>query len=79
MRFISHKQLLSPFSDIEMFCFWQCKKMVFEYGPVIIANAEQFLEDTDVCSVLRVCTASTTVVKKDALSVVAEAKVVSDT
>lgn len=53
--------------------------MVFEYGPMIIANAEQFLEDTDVCSVLRVCTASTTVVKKDALSVVAEAKVVSDT
>jgi saposin len=29
--------------------------MVFEYGPVILANAEQFLETTDLCTVLHAC------------------------
>ncbi|KAK4582228.1 hypothetical protein RGQ29_025410 [Quercus rubra] len=24
----------------------KCKKMVFEYGPLILANAEKFLEST---------------------------------
>ncbi|XP_030466870.2 uncharacterized protein LOC115685872 [Syzygium oleosum] len=36
----------------------KCKKMVFEYGPLILANIEQFLEAADVCTVLHVCTAS---------------------
>ncbi|KAF8007685.1 hypothetical protein BT93_K1625 [Corymbia citriodora subsp. variegata] len=36
----------------------KCKKMVFEYGPLILANMEQFLEAADVCSVLHVCTAT---------------------
>ncbi|XP_021893848.1 prosaposin isoform X2 [Carica papaya] len=33
----------------------QCKKMVFEYGPLILVNAEQFLEKTDVCTMLGAC------------------------
>ncbi|XP_030538723.1 prosaposin-like [Rhodamnia argentea] len=36
----------------------KCKKMVFEYGPLILANMEQFLEAADVCAVLHVCTKS---------------------
>ncbi|KAI3437480.1 uncharacterized protein J3R85_005242 [Psidium guajava] len=36
----------------------KCKKLVFEYGPMILANMEQFLEATDVCTVLHVCNAS---------------------
>ncbi|RWR79018.1 prosaposin [Cinnamomum micranthum f. kanehirae] len=33
----------------------QCKKLVFEYGPLIMANAERFLEKHDVCVSLHVC------------------------
>ncbi|XVE80777.1 hypothetical protein DITRI_Ditri15bG0007500 [Diplodiscus trichospermus] len=33
----------------------KCKRMVFEYGPLILANAEQFLETTDVCTILHAC------------------------
>uniref|UniRef100_A0A6N2K7L9 Saposin B-type domain-containing protein n=1 Tax=Salix viminalis TaxID=40686 RepID=A0A6N2K7L9_SALVM len=33
----------------------QCKRMVFEYGPVILTNAEQFLETTDLCTMLHAC------------------------
>ncbi|KAK4755451.1 hypothetical protein SAY87_009208 [Trapa incisa] len=56
----------------------KCKKMVFEYGPVIIANAEQFLEDIDVCAVLHVCTASTNLVKGVTLPTIAEVAALSD-
>ncbi|KAI3408255.1 uncharacterized protein J3R85_020393 [Psidium guajava] len=37
----------------------KCKKMVFEYGPLILANAEQFLETNDICTALHACKAST--------------------
>ncbi|KAF8397139.1 hypothetical protein HHK36_016046 [Tetracentron sinense] len=37
----------------------QCKKLVFEYGPLIMANAEQFLENTDLCTTFHACKAST--------------------
>ncbi|XP_030541816.2 prosaposin-like [Rhodamnia argentea] len=37
----------------------KCKKMVFEYGPLILANAEQFLETNDICTTLHACKAST--------------------
>ncbi|XP_030466003.1 uncharacterized protein LOC115685122 [Syzygium oleosum] len=37
----------------------KCKKMVFEYGPLILANAEQFLESNDICTTLHACKAST--------------------
>ncbi|OAY41611.1 prosaposin [Manihot esculenta] len=33
----------------------KCKKLVFEYGPVILINAEQFLENTDVCTAVHAC------------------------
>ncbi|KAG6643536.1 hypothetical protein CIPAW_09G218500 [Carya illinoinensis] len=31
------------------------KKMVFEYGPLILANAEKILETTDICTTLHAC------------------------
>ncbi|KAK8556536.1 hypothetical protein V6N13_064558 [Hibiscus sabdariffa] len=34
----------------------QCKKIVFEYGPLILVNAEHFLETTDICTILHACT-----------------------
>uniref|UniRef100_A0A5B7AJX6 Pulmonary surfactant-associated protein B n=1 Tax=Davidia involucrata TaxID=16924 RepID=A0A5B7AJX6_DAVIN len=37
----------------------KCKTLVFEYGPLILANAEQFLETTDICTVLHACDSST--------------------
>ncbi|KAJ4882228.1 saposin B domain-containing protein [Raphanus sativus] len=33
----------------------KCKKMVFEYGPLMLADFENFLEKKDVCSILGVC------------------------
>ncbi|KAK8631309.1 hypothetical protein V6N13_080063 [Hibiscus sabdariffa] len=33
----------------------KCKRMVFEYGPLILANAEHFLETTDVCTIVHAC------------------------
>ncbi|KAJ6922632.1 prosaposin-like isoform X1 [Populus alba x Populus x berolinensis] len=33
----------------------KCKRMVFEYGPLILINAEQFLERKDVCTLLHAC------------------------
>ncbi|KAE8714444.1 putative Cytochrome P450 [Hibiscus syriacus] len=33
----------------------KCKQIVFEYGPLILANAEHFLETTDVCTRLHAC------------------------
>jgi len=36
----------------------KCKKMVFEYGPLILANAEKFLESTDICVTLHACNSS---------------------
>uniref|UniRef100_A0A1D1XM46 Pulmonary surfactant-associated protein B n=1 Tax=Anthurium amnicola TaxID=1678845 RepID=A0A1D1XM46_9ARAE len=35
----------------------ECKRLVFEYGPVILINAEKFLETTDICVVIRACKA----------------------
>lgn len=29
--------------------------MVFEYGPLALANAEQFLESKDLCATLHAC------------------------
>ncbi|XVE84365.1 hypothetical protein DITRI_Ditri17bG0006400 [Diplodiscus trichospermus] len=33
----------------------KCKRIVFEYGPLILANAEKFLETTDICTILHAC------------------------
>lgn len=45
--------------------FLQCKKMVFEYAPVILINAEHFLEKNDVCTIMHACQPA--VDKEDAL------------
>ncbi|XP_028768296.1 prosaposin isoform X2 [Neltuma alba] len=37
----------------------KCKKLVFEYGPVILMNAEKFLETKDICTVIHACKAAT--------------------
>ncbi|RWW27457.1 hypothetical protein GW17_00008103 [Ensete ventricosum] len=33
----------------------KCKKMVLEYGPLILVNAENFLQKNDVCAAIRAC------------------------
>ncbi|GLT59326.1 hypothetical protein SLA2020_321520 [Shorea laevis] len=33
----------------------KCKRMVFEYGPLILTNAERFLETKDICTMLHAC------------------------
>ncbi|KAK9067785.1 hypothetical protein SSX86_011896 [Deinandra increscens subsp. villosa] len=33
----------------------KCKVLVFEYAPLILANAEQFLEKEDICTKLHAC------------------------
>ncbi|KAG5585127.1 hypothetical protein H5410_045561 [Solanum commersonii] len=33
----------------------KCKKLVFEFAPVILINAEQFLEQNDICAILHAC------------------------
>jgi len=35
----------------------KCKKMVFEYGPVMLVNLDKFLAKNDVCTLLHVCPA----------------------
>ncbi|XP_031396179.1 proactivator polypeptide-like 1 [Punica granatum] len=55
----------------------QCKRMVLEYGPLIIDNAEEFLENTNICTAIRACSASSTV-KEVALPTSQEAVVLSD-
>ncbi|XP_038720200.1 prosaposin-like isoform X2 [Tripterygium wilfordii] len=47
----------------------KCKRMVFEYGPIILANAEQFLETTDVCTMLHACKPHTETAKQSLQSV----------
>ncbi|RDX68246.1 Prosaposin, partial [Mucuna pruriens] len=37
----------------------KCKKMVFEYGPLILENAKKFLEKTDICTAIHACKSST--------------------
>ena len=40
----------------------ECKRMIFEYGPLILINAEKFLKTTDICTtILHACPASTMV------------------
>ncbi|XP_020585986.1 proactivator polypeptide-like 1 [Phalaenopsis equestris] len=33
----------------------QCKRLVIEYGPIILLNAEKFFEKTDVCAAIHAC------------------------
>lgn len=53
--------LSSEFSSINKqdlnVCRWpfQCKKLVLQYVPPILINAEKFLETTDVCTAIYAC------------------------
>ncbi|GMH10008.1 hypothetical protein Nepgr_011849 [Nepenthes gracilis] len=37
----------------------KCKALVFEYGPLILTNAEKFLEKSDICTSFHACTLPT--------------------
>lgn len=49
--------LLKACNSVDKFAK-KCKKLVFEYGPLILANTEQFLETTDICTILHACKSS---------------------
>ncbi|KAJ7950092.1 saposin B domain-containing protein [Quillaja saponaria] len=49
----------------------KCKRIVFEFGPLLLANAEKFLESTDICTVIHACKAST-VIGKEKISLVSD-------
>ncbi|XP_072978677.1 uncharacterized protein [Typha angustifolia] len=53
--------LLKGCSRLENFT-QKCKKLVFQYGPLILANIEKFLDATDICTSIHACKASTEVV-----------------
>ncbi|CAA2995548.1 Prosaposin [Olea europaea subsp. europaea] len=45
----------------------KCKRLVFEYGPLILVNAEQFLEKNDVCIALHACASTAIGAEQEAL------------
>lgn len=55
------EMLLKACNKVENFV-QQCKRLVFQYGPLIMANLEKFLEATDICSTIHACKASQEVV-----------------
>ncbi|QCE12006.1 saposin [Vigna unguiculata] len=36
----------------------KCKRLVFDYGPLVFDNAEKFLENVDFCTVIHACKSS---------------------
>jgi len=46
----------------------QCKTLVFEYGPLILVNAEEFLVKNDVCTLLRACPPEKSVLRQPELA-----------
>nr|XP_043636119.1 prosaposin-like [Erigeron canadensis] len=46
--------LLKECKNVEQY-LPKCKVLVFEYAPLILTNAEQFLEKEDLCTKLHVC------------------------
>ncbi|KAK8928540.1 hypothetical protein KSP39_PZI017823 [Platanthera zijinensis] len=48
--------LLKGCNRIENFSH-QCKKLVLEYGPILLVNAYKFFEKTDVCTAIHACKA----------------------
>ncbi|KAK7294829.1 hypothetical protein RJT34_17726 [Clitoria ternatea] len=50
--------LLKVCNSVEKYAS-KCKRMVLEFGPLILENAEKFLEKTDICTALHACRAST--------------------
>ncbi|XP_019085063.1 PREDICTED: proactivator polypeptide-like 1 isoform X1 [Camelina sativa] len=46
----------------------KCKTLVFEYGPLILVNAEEFLVKNDICTLLRACPAEKSVLRQPVLA-----------
>ncbi|XP_050383551.1 uncharacterized protein LOC126800265 [Argentina anserina] len=42
----------------------KCKRLVFQYGPLILVNAEEYLEKTDICTALHACNPSSVSMKE---------------
>jgi saposin len=42
----------------------KCKKLVFEYGPLVLVNAEEYLVKNDICTLLRACPAKEMVIRQ---------------
>lgn len=45
----------------------KCKTLVFEYAPLVLANAEQFLEKEDICSKLHACDSTYGIIEEETL------------
>lgn len=43
----------------------ECKKLVFEYGPLMLTNLEKYLDSNDICSQIHVCEHATRVSEKN--------------
>ncbi|KAG0481121.1 hypothetical protein HPP92_011979 [Vanilla planifolia] len=50
------RAILKVFNQLEDFAN-QCKKLVLEYGPIILAHTEKFFEKTDICAAIHACKA----------------------
>ncbi|XP_010937982.1 uncharacterized protein [Elaeis guineensis] len=64
------EMLLKVCNKVENFV-QQCKRLVFQYSPLIMVNLEKFLETTDVCTLIHACKASQEVVARSELLAVA--------
>ncbi|OAY66838.1 prosaposin-like [Ananas comosus] len=51
------EMLLKACTKVETYV-QQCKKLVFEYGPLILADLDKFLETKDICTSIHACKAS---------------------
>ncbi|CAL9209596.1 unnamed protein product [Musa hybrid cultivar] len=51
------KMLLKECNEVENYVK-ECKKLVLQYGPLILVNGEKFLENTDVCTAIHACKTS---------------------
>ncbi len=46
----------------------KCKRLVFEYGPIILTNTEKFLEKNDVCTTVHACTVPPAAIAEQAVA-----------
>ncbi|CAM8950072.1 unnamed protein product [Rhodiola kirilowii] len=49
------EMLLKGCASLEKKYVKQCKRLVFEYGPLILTNGANFLKNTDLCTTLHAC------------------------
>ncbi|KAG6513544.1 prosaposin-like [Zingiber officinale] len=61
------KMLLKECNQMEQYV-QQCKRLVLQYGPLILVNGEKFLEDTDVCVAIHACKTDKAELVNDAVS-----------